>query len=210
MPKINAESLEAHRSETTERLLDAWGELVLERGYDDVSLAQVAAEAGMTRTAIYNYFPDRESLLFAWTDREVRKTVEELEKALADQESCVDKLVVFVRIELDSFTKSHLPPGREVIHILGRDTFARFMAHIEPVEHLLHDLLDEGIASGEFDPGLDADETVPLIMATIGAERGPMANGKHDLDEATDRVSAFLLRAVGAQPPQRTSGNGQS
>lgn len=203
MPKINAANLEAHRNETTERLLDAWGELVLERGYDDVSLAQVAAQAGLARTAIYNYFPDRESLLFAWTDREVRTVVEDLEKALAEQDTCVEKLEVFVHLELVSFTTSHLPPGREVIHIMGPDTFARFMEHIEPVEHLLRELIVSGVENGEFDPDVDPDEVVPLIMATIGAERGPLSTGEHDVEEATERVSSFLLRALGAGTAKR-------
>ena len=56
-------------------------ELVMSKGFSVVSLADVAAHAGLARTAIYSYFPDRESLLFAWTEREVQRTI-----AILDQE----------------------------------------------------------------------------------------------------------------------------
>ena len=65
MPKISAGSLEEHRAETTDRLLDAWSSLVREKGYDGVTLAEVAAHVGLARTAIYNYFPDRDALVTA-------------------------------------------------------------------------------------------------------------------------------------------------
>lgn len=197
MPKINAPTLAEHRAETHDALLDAWGELVLERGYDEVSLAQVAKAIGLARTAVYNYFPDREAMLFAWTDREVQRTVETLEKDLAESTSSAEKLELFVRVELESFKNSHLQPGREVVHLMGPEAFARFMEHIEPVEVILRQILDEGLTSGEFS-GVDPDEVLPMTMATIGAERGPMASGSATVDEATDRVTRFLLRALGA------------
>jgi len=68
MPTIQAPTIEAHRALTTEQLLDAWGGLVRQQGYESVTLADVAEQAGLARTAIYNYFGDRESLSFAWTE----------------------------------------------------------------------------------------------------------------------------------------------
>ena len=59
MPKVEGGSISAHRQATTERIFDAFGELIYTRGYDHVSLADVAAAAGISRTAIYNYFPDK-------------------------------------------------------------------------------------------------------------------------------------------------------
>ena len=118
MPKISAPTLEKHRQETTDRLLDAFSELVLSRGYAEVSLADVAAQAGLARTAIYNYFPDRETLLFAWTDREVRRSLAILDAELAEADTVAEKLRTFVRLQLHDFTQRHAPPGQEVIGLL--------------------------------------------------------------------------------------------
>lgn len=195
MPRISAENLEAHRAETTDRLLDAWSELVLERGYDGVSLADVAKRIGLARTAVYNYFSDREELLFAWTDREVKRTLEVLEKRLAELGSALEKLHEFVVVELESFEASHLPQGQEVVHFLGADVWQRFMEHVQPVEVMLREILEEGVDAGEFEDA-PIDQTLPMVMACIGAERGPLAAGKATVDEATERVMSFLERAL--------------
>jgi AcrR family transcriptional regulator len=197
MPKISAGSIGEHRVSVTDRLLDAYGQLVRAKGYEGVSLADVAAAAGLARTAIYNYFPDRESLLFAWTDREVERTLSELEQRVRQAPTGAEKIRVFVRLELESFTASHLPPSQEVIHFLGPDTYKRFMNHIEPVEKLLREILEDGVEAGDF-TDVDPEAMIPMVLACVGAERAPLTTGEHDLDEATERVASFLLRALGA------------
>lgn len=203
MPKITAPTLEAHRAATLDRLLDAFGELVLKRGFAEVSLADVAAQAGLARTAIYNYFPDREALLFAWTDREVKRTIAILEGEVAAAESSAEKLRIFVHQQLLDFSKRHLPPGQEVMQFLKPETYERFMGHIEPVERLARAIVSEGIEAGEL-AEVDPGEVVPMILACIGAERHPIAQGTHDVDDATDRVTSFLLRALGGTPERKT------
>lgn len=209
MPKISAPTLEEHRAGTIDRLLDAWGELVMSRGYDSVSLADVAAQAGLARTAIYNYFPDREALLFTWTDREMRRTLHALGQQLADAESCAEKLGVFVHFQLVEFRARHLPPGKEVVQFMAPETYKRFMDHIEPLETMLAEVVAEGVEAGEFAADFDPAGAVPLVMACIAAERVPLATGAHSVDEASDRVTTFVLRALGARPT-RKNGKGKS
>lgn len=195
MPRISAASLSAHRAETIDRLLDAFGTLVMEQGYDGVSLADVAAHAELARTAIYNYFHDREELLFAWTDREVARTVEALHADVDAAPTSAEKLAVFVRSQLASFTDRHLPPGQEVAQILGPEAHRRFRAHLEPLQQLGERIVAGGVESGEF-ATVEPAAVVPMILACIGAERGPLSTGEHDLGRATDEVTAFLLRAL--------------
>lgn len=205
MPKISAATLEQHRAETMDRLLDAYSDLVMERGYASISLADVASAAGLARTAIYNYFPDREALLFAWTDREVRRAIALLEEEIAAAPDYAEKLRAFVRLQLHDFARRHLPPGQEVVQFLQPETYGRFMQHIEPLERILRAILTEGVEAGEF-TDVDVDATVPMVMACIGAERGPLAAKKRTVDEATDSVTAFLLRALtnGKRAPKKT------
>jgi AcrR family transcriptional regulator len=197
MPKITAPTLEQHRSETIDRLLDAISELVMSRGYSAVSLADVAQQAGLARTAIYNYFPDRESLLFLWTEREVRRAIAVLEQEIAEAPTSAEKLKAFVRLQLHDFARRHLPPGQEVIQFLQPDTYGRFMQHIEPLEQILVGILRDGADTGEFGDH-DPAAVVPMIMACIGAERGPIAARQHSVNDATERVTEFLLRALGS------------
>jgi AcrR family transcriptional regulator len=197
VPKISAATLQEHRAETIDKLLDSWGDLVMEKGFDAVTLADVAAQVGLARTAIYNYFPDREALLFAWTDREVRRTVEALQQDLEKADSFAEKLRVFVRSQLIEFHQRHLPPGKEVVQFLRPETYGRFMDHIEPLEKVLRDIITDGLKAKEFSD-IDPAAAVPMVMACIGAERVPLATGTDEVDVATERVSRFVLRALGA------------
>lgn len=167
------------------------------KGFDAVTLADVAAQVGLARTAIYNYFPDREALLFAWTDREVRKTIESLESELAKAETFADKLEVFIRSQLVEFGRRHLPPGKEVVQFMSPETYGRFMDHIEPLEKVLEGVISEGVDAKEFTQ-VDPANAVPMVMACIGSERVPLATGAVDVEEATSRVAEFVLRAMGA------------
>lgn len=206
MPRIFAPTVAQHRTETNERLLDAFGELLMKKGYDGVSLADVAGAVGLARTAIYNYFPDRESLLVAWTDHEVQRAIAMLEREVEAAKSCADKLRIFVHQQLVDFANRHLPPAQQVAHSLNPETYERFMRHIEPLEAILRAIVTTGLETGEF-ADADSAEAIPMIMACIGAERVPLATKQHDVSEATDRVTAFLLRALGAGPAAKPKSN---
>ena len=197
MPKIKADTVEAHRAQTIDALLDAFGSLVLEHGYAGLSFADIAAKAGLARTAIYNYFPDIEAMLFAWTQREVDNAITDLEHDVARASSAVERLRIFIRHQLQGFATRHLPPGQEVMRFLNPETFGRFMSHIEPLERILEDIVSGGVEAGEFE-GAEPKTAVPMVMACIGTKRGEVARDPSTLEQATEDLVAFLTRALGA------------
>lgn len=57
-------SKQEQRSEETKRsILAAAGLLFASRGYDSVTMREIAKEAGCSHTTIYIYFKDKEALL---------------------------------------------------------------------------------------------------------------------------------------------------
>lgn len=52
-----------------ERLTEAALDLYLERGYDDVTVSDIAERAGLTRRSYFRYFPDKREVLFAGSER---------------------------------------------------------------------------------------------------------------------------------------------
>jgi AcrR family transcriptional regulator len=53
------------RERTRARLIEAAAQIIGEKGYDRLTLEEVAARAGMTRGAIYGNFANREALILA-------------------------------------------------------------------------------------------------------------------------------------------------
>jgi AcrR family transcriptional regulator len=58
----------AHRRANEEAILDATETLLRARPYRDLSIDDVMASTGLTRTAFYRYFPDLESVLLRLVD----------------------------------------------------------------------------------------------------------------------------------------------
>src|ERR1035437_250071 len=58
-----------------DQLLDVTTELVVERGFHDISIEQVARSAGITRAVVYQHFGDLQTLLEAVIERETLRAL---------------------------------------------------------------------------------------------------------------------------------------
>jgi AcrR family transcriptional regulator len=84
MPKLWNETIEAHRREVRDAILDTTAALVAEHGLLSVTMSQIAEETGIGRATLYKYFPDVEAILLAWHERHVAGHLEHL-AVLRDQ-----------------------------------------------------------------------------------------------------------------------------
>lgn len=66
-------------ADTRKRLLDAAAEVCVDVGFQAATLQMVAKRAGVTATAVYNYFDSRESLLHAVGVRSLRTLTDAVE-----------------------------------------------------------------------------------------------------------------------------------
>ena len=197
MPKVTGGSLEAHRREAKPRVYDAFSLLMYERGYDAITLADIAEAAGMARTSMYNYYPTKEALLVAYTDAEMERFVDELRVELHRVPAPVDRLRVFVERQLQYFATHHLPPGSALRDVLSEDAFRRIFEHARTLDEILRGILRDGADDGSFAPEVvDDPETVPLVMSCVSARRvSKEADG--DLEPTIEATVRFVLRAVG-------------
>jgi AcrR family transcriptional regulator len=195
MPKIIGGSLHEHREQTRQKLFAALSTLMADQGFDAITLAEIASAAGVGRTAVYNHFPDKESLLLGFITHETEQYAATLQRALDDIEDPTDQLRTYVRQQAALTKVYHLAPGPELRSVLSRGTQQRVREHVMVVEQILRGILAAGIESGAF-PAQDLDVTVPLINACLSG-RGVPAEGP-ERDRAIAQTEAFVLRAVGA------------
>jgi AcrR family transcriptional regulator len=69
-------------AERREQLIDAALEVILEQGYERVSIEAIARQAGVTRPVIYDHFSNLGRLLSALIEREERISLEQLEEVV--------------------------------------------------------------------------------------------------------------------------------
>ncbi|MEU1900170.1 TetR/AcrR family transcriptional regulator [Nocardiopsis dassonvillei] len=196
MPKITAPTIAAHRARTRDRIMDAVDELIRTQGIDRISMTDVANSAGITRTALYNYFPDKPALLLAFTEQVNSAFVERYRRELPSGVSAARRLSAFVRLQLEGMMAHPHPPAAELGASLGPDAYQALAAHVAPMQRLLTEILEEGTAAGEFDP-LPAEPVSRLALSMVGSQRLPLVSGEIDLDETHALVTRFVLRALG-------------
>src|SRR5919112_2833275 len=84
MPRLWTETVEAHRHQVRDAILDSTAALVAEHGLLAVTMSQIAQAVGIGRATLYKYFPDVEAILVAWHDRQVTGHLDQL-AALRDE-----------------------------------------------------------------------------------------------------------------------------
>ncbi|KDN23595.1 TetR/AcrR family transcriptional regulator [Amycolatopsis rifamycinica] len=196
MPKILGESLEAHRREVRSRVFDVLRAQLYERGFDAITLAGVASAAGVGRTALYNHFPDKESLLVAFVEDEAARYVTRLTEAVEAQADPVDQLATFVRLQLRVLAEYHMPPGTALASALAPAAYRRISAHADPITDRLRAILAGGVDLGRW-PAEDPDVLIPMITAALG-NRTLVEGPAGQLEDVVEAAVRFVLRAVGA------------
>lgn len=96
MPKIWAETIDGHRRQVHEAILDATASLIAEHGPLSVAMTAVAERAGIGRATLYKYFPDVESIIVAWHARDVAEHVGQLAALSEDDDVTLGDIAAFV------------------------------------------------------------------------------------------------------------------
>lgn len=195
MPKIIGGSLHEHREQTRQRLFTALSTLMAERGFDAISFADIAAAAGVGRTAVYNHFSDKEALLMGFITFETERYVETLKRSLEGVEDPLEQLRTYVQAQARLKRVFHLAPGPDLRTVLSRGTQQRLREHAVVIEEILREILAAGIARGEF-PDQDIPTSVALVNACLSGRQLPEVQPARDA--AIAATEAFVLRAVGA------------
>ncbi|MGM0386095.1 MAG: TetR/AcrR family transcriptional regulator [Actinomycetota bacterium] len=194
MPKIIGTTIAEHREVTRARLFDALAHLMSARGFDAITLADIAAEAGVGRTAVYNHVADKEALLIAFIEHETGEYLELLSADLGTDASPLDRLRLHIRRQFDLKPNYHFAPGPVLTRVVSPETAERIHRHVEIVEEHLQGILTEAIAAGLI-PDQDVRAASKLIHACVTGRPAPTREPERSrFIEATED---FLLRGLG-------------
>jgi AcrR family transcriptional regulator len=150
------------------KLLDAAGALIIERQSIDISLADIAAKAGLNSALVKYYFGGKTGLLVALLQRDAARALAVMEELLGMTISAGQKMRLHLRGIMNTYKRS--PYLNRLLHELlnGPDEAVRQETHrllVQPVFNCQRHILAEGVASGEFRP---VDHRI-FYLAAIGA-----------------------------------------
>lgn len=169
--------------QTRRKISDIATRLFLDRGFDDVTVADVAREAGVSSVTVFKHFPRKEDLLF---DRE-EDAVDILRSAVCDRDPGVDVLaslrsaafgLLDDRHALSGVKEGSIPFFRTVAASPALIARAREIA--AEMERTLRELLDDD-AEFEGDTALFAALVIAGYVTVLTATaRQVMAEGAPD------------------------------
>jgi AcrR family transcriptional regulator len=167
VPRLWNETIEAHRREVRDAILDTTTALVTEHGLLSVTMSQIAEETGIGRATLYKYFPDVEAILFAWHARQISAHLQLLAEARDRAGDPLERL----QAVLDAYALiSHESRGHhdtELARFLRRDEHVAYAQN--QVRDLIRDLLAAGAKTGDLRDDVSPNELASYCLHALAA-----------------------------------------
>ena len=169
VPKLWTETIETHRNQVRDAILENTIALVAQHGLRAVTMSQIAEDSGIGRATLYKYFPDVESILVAWHTQQVAGHLDHLaalrsRAAASPYERLSAVLEAYAGICYDIAHQDH---GPEMTALLHRSE------HIAGAEGHLHDFVRDMVAeaadSGEIRRDVSAEELAAYCLNALAA-----------------------------------------
>jgi AcrR family transcriptional regulator len=192
MPKLWNETIEVHRREVREAVLDAAAALVAVHGPRAVTMSQIAEHAGIGRATLYKYFTGVEAILSAWHERQIKAHLDHLvqvrDQVSDTRERLAAVLEAFAFVTRES-REHHDAEWADVFHHSEEITRAQHQLH-----HMIRDLLVEAAQAGEVREDVSPEElTRYCLHALAGASSLP---SKAAVQRLVDLTLAGLRPAI--------------
>lgn len=181
---------ERRRAEILRAALQAFRE----KGYHATTLDDIAEHVGVRKTALYHYFPDKESILYECH----RESLSELRRlmvfATENAHSASERLALAIRehVRVMIETLEGSPLAFEVT-ALSAPHQADVIEARDEYERGLRDMIDSGVASGEFRQ-VDSKIAVFAILGAINwIARWYRPEGEVKAPELGDQFVKYLV-----------------
>ncbi len=206
MPRRAPDALkEVIRDFRRDQIMDTARRLFGERGTTDVSMDEIAAQAGVARSTVYVYFSSRDDLLGACVESMYDRMKETIALIVADDASPAERLRALVLGVLERIDESpeffrlamatQATAGASGSVAVGG---ALMMIGLDMIR-LLEELTVAGMTTGDFRPDLNPERAVVLIGQQIFGALSVRAGEPDPIPAAlaADEICDFVRRGLG-------------
>jgi AcrR family transcriptional regulator len=166
VPKLWTETIETHRREVRDAILETTAALVAEHGLLAVTMSQIAEETGIGRATLYKYFPDVEAILLAWHDRQITAHLAYLSDVRDQVSGASERLeaVLEAYALLSRHSRGHQDAGlAELLHRDDQIGRAQLQVH-----EMIRDLLAAAAKAREVRDDVPPDELASYCVHALG------------------------------------------
>jgi AcrR family transcriptional regulator len=167
MPKLWTETIEAHRREVHDAILDTTATLAARDGLLSVTMSQIAETTGIGRATLYKYFPDVEAILIAWHERQLSGHLEQLAKVRDRGGDAHEKLEALLEVYASIQHALRAAHGTELAaHLHGGK---HVMLARRQLVDLIRGLLSEAAAGGSVRADVAPEELANYCIHALAA-----------------------------------------
>jgi AcrR family transcriptional regulator len=189
MPRISSDTVAAHVAQQEALLFKAALRLFSERGYKNVTLADIAVEVGLVRNSLYRYFPSKAHILLRWFLAELPIQASRSVELLEGSDPPLARILHWVEGQLDyAQSPEHvlITALPAIITDLDEKTRAELAAsHDQIIVPLLDTLAEAGLVESA-----KRASAANLIMGMV------LAVGQHESRHGRDLVMRSQLGAA--------------
>jgi TetR/AcrR family fatty acid metabolism transcriptional regulator len=207
MPRRAPDALkEVIRDFRRDQIMDTARRLFGERGTTDVSMDEIAAEAGVARSTVYVYFANRDELLRACVQSMYDRMQDTIALVVANDASPKDRLRGLILGLLERIDES--PAFFRLAMATQATTGAAGSAAVGgalmmiglDMMRVLEELARAGVASGDFRPDLNVERAVVLVGQQIYGALSVRAGEPDPIPaaRAAAEICDFVHRGLGA------------
>jgi AcrR family transcriptional regulator len=195
VPRLWDDTIQAHRHQVRDAILDTTAALVAEHGLLSVTMSQIAEQTGIGRATLYKYFPDVEAILVAWHERQIAEHLAQLADVRDRARHAGERLKAVLEAYALIVHEHH---GGDLAALLHRGPHV-VRAH-QQLQDFVRDLLTEGTASGEVRDDVAPEELASYCLHAVAAARGLHSKA------AVRRLVTVILAGLQPPPPMGASG----
>ena len=135
-------------------ILDAVTHLVIQKGFHETSMREIAEAAGVGKSTLYDYFPSKDDILIAYVVDEIHYITIQAKEIIAQKISAPEKIrrIMHKQLEYMAANKSMYMQLTIEIQRLDFESQQRIQEHRHAYQDMLCQLVEEGIRNGDFRP----------------------------------------------------------
>jgi AcrR family transcriptional regulator len=167
MPKLWSKTIDAHRRSVRDATLDTTAALVAKHGVRSVTMSQIAEKTGIGRATLYKYFPDVESILRAWHERQITSHLDYLVEVRDEADEPGGRLQAVLEAYALIAHESRERHNTELAAFLHRDEQVTRAQH--QLRKMIRDLVAEGAQNGDLRDDVAPDELASYCLHALTA-----------------------------------------
>jgi TetR/AcrR family transcriptional regulator, cholesterol catabolism regulator len=187
------------RAIDVQTLVDAAARVFERRGFADSTLADVAAEAGISKPTIYQYVPSKQRLLEIIVEQVIYPLHDGIERIVSSSEPAAEKIEAYLALHVSSATryKVYYQVLMADQHQLSPQGLRSYRSWARRVDHAAAQLLEHGIAEGVVRSDVDLVATANLLNSMLTSiARWYQPGGRLGPDDVLEQVRRFVAGLV--------------